>query len=403
VTHARSRLGWSVAAWLVACALPAMARAQVQSPMGFRLESTGFGGVQPGMALLMLQGSGEAGSVVSADALVWGGIGTPGEVGQADVLVVALRLRDPEGRTAGQLGRFIVSPGALRPLHIDGASGWVRLPGDFRLEAFGGTPVVPRFGERAYDWAIGTRLSRALGDWGSLGVAYGHQRLGGSRADEEIGFDVGVHVAKWLDLNGRASYDLINPGFSEVLGSASIRHADWRLELFYTERSPSRILPATSLFSVLGDVPSRRTAATIDYRVAPRLRVSGVAGMRWIGDRVGESLQAKAELKLDDRGQSAIIVQGTRESAPDGQWTGMRAAARLRLAEGWTAATEIELVFPDTPQQGGKVWPWGLLGIEWKVAEQWDLGLAVMSSASPQLLYRTDALVRVTHRLEVSR
>jgi hypothetical protein len=372
-----------------------------QTPGAFRLESTGFAGVQPGMALLVLQSSGEVGSIVSADALVWGGLADGGE---ANVLVVSLRLRDPEGRAAGQLGRFITSPGALRPVHMDGLTGWVRLPGDFRLEAFGGTPVLPILTEsRSGNWVVGGRVSRALGDWGSVGLAYGHHGSEGTKSFEELGVDLGLNVTKWLDLNTRASYDLISPGLSEVLGSAAFRHKDWRVELFYTERSPSRILPATSLFSVLGDVPSRRAAASMDYRPAPRLRLSGVVGMRWIGDTPGESLQAKAELKLDDKGQSAVTVQGTREAAPEGSWMGVRVAARVRIVDGLTAATELELVRPDDPQDGGKLWPWGLVGLEWKVTPQWDLSAAVLASASPQFLYRTDALLRVTHRFEVAR
>lgn len=367
------------------------------NPSYFRLQGSAFARAQPGTALLIMRGSGEVDSWVSVDALVWGGF--QGQ-GKADVLVVSARMRDPGGRGEGQIGRFVIGPGAIRPIHIDGAAGLVRLPGDVRLEAFGGVPVAPEFDNEGFGWVLGGRASRGLGDWGSVGLAYAHRQHDGEVADEEIGADLGLVVTDWLDLNGKVAYDLVNPGISEILGTLTFHEDDWRASLFYTERSPSRILPSTSLFSVLGDVASRRAAMTVDYRVAPRLDVNAVAGVRWIGADASESLRGRAELRLNDEGTSSLTGELRREAAPDGDWTGLRTAARVRIMDGLTAATEVELVIPDEPQGRGKVWPWALIGLEWLPVEEWKVAAGALTSASPQLASRTDVLVRVTHQLE---
>ena len=388
-------LACGVALWLGAA--PA-ARAQQ-----FVIQGDGYAQAEPGMALLVLSGEGEAQPWVSAETMVWGGLRDGGE---ADVLVVSVKVTEPSRRAAVRLGRFVEILGAMRPVHVDGASGWVRLPLDFRLEAFGGMPVVPRFEERSFDWVVGTRLSRGLGQWGSVGLAYLHRRDAGALADEEVGADVGVQIDDWLGVNARAAYDLVDPGFSEVRGSVAATESETHLygELFATHRSPSRILPQTSLFSVLGDVASQHAGASGRWRMAPRLDLEATAAARIVGDHVGPSLRLGTRLRLDDLGESAVSLEGRREPAPDnGDWTGVRVAVRVKVIESVTLVSEIELVVPDDPPQGdGDLWPWALVGAQWDIAERWQVAGAVNAEASRRYASRVDALVRVTHRWEVS-
>ena len=376
-----------------------LAVAPVASAQQFVVQGDGYAQAEPGMALLLLSGEGEARPWVSAEAMVWGGLRDGGE---ADVLVVAVKVTEPSRRAAVRLGRFVESLGAMRPVHVDGASGWVRLPLELRLEAFGGMPVVPRFDERSFDWVVGTRLSRGLGQWGSVGVAYLHRRDAGALADEEVGADVGVQLDDWLGVNARAAYDVVDPGFSEARASVAATDDGLYGELFATHRSPSRILPQTSLFSVLGDVASQHAGASGRWRVAPRLDLEATAAARVVGDHVGPSLRLGTRLLLDDLGKSAVSLEGRREPAPDdGDWTGVRLAVRVAVIESLVLVSELELVAPDDPPQGdGTVWPWALVGAQWDIAERWQLAGAVNVEASRQYASRIDALVRVTHRWE---
>ena len=80
---------------------------------------------------------------------------------------LALELVDPSGRIEGRIGRFLAVLGGLRPLHLDGVSTRVRLPGQLAIEAFGGMPVVcvelAQSGRRRPEEDLRREL-RAIGD-----------------------------------------------------------------------------------------------------------------------------------------------------------------------------------------------------------------------------------------------
>ena len=368
----------------------------------YTIEGDAYGRAEPGTALLVMQGQGEVNPYVSAEAFVWGGLRDTD--GDGDVLTVSVRVTDPARRVGLRVGRFVETLGAIRPVHMDGATAWARLPGQFRVEAFGGLPVVPDFGERDYDWVVGSRVSRGIGDWGSLGVAYLHRRDAGALSDQEVGVDAGVQLTDWLEAHGVAAYDLVNPGFSEARISVSASDAGEGLygDVFATHRSPSRILPATSLFSVLGDTASEHVGASGRYRLFPRLDLEATAAARVIGDFWGPSLRLATVLRLDPFGESALTLEARRESAPeDGNWTGLRAALRVVIVDGLSGIGEVEVVVPDHPDQRGEVWPWALAGLSWRIAERWDLAGAVQGESSPRHTSRLDGLVRVTYRWDL--
>jgi hypothetical protein len=376
--------------------LAAGAGAAAAQSQPYRLRGDALASVQSPTGLLALQGDGAPHPWLHAEALVWVGAGDDDEL---DALVIAVRAKDPQGRADGRLGRFVLSAGALRPVHVDGAQARLRLPHRFAVEAFGGAPVVPGFGPRAYDWLAGGRVSRALGDWGGAGVAYLHRRDAGILSDEELAFDAGGAAARWLDLGARASLDLIRGGLSEGSATASARRGAWVVELDASHRSPSRLLPATSLFSVLGDQPSQRLGAALRWRAAPRLSLGAEAAAVSAADEIGASGRLRAELRLDDRGDGAVRAELRREAAPGGGWSGASAALRLRLPRSLTASAELELAVPDEPDGRGSVWPWGVAALGWQRGP-WDAALAVEAMASPEQRYRIDALARLGRRWE---
>lgn len=348
------------------------------------------------VGLISIGGGYRANEWLSAEASIWGGAGS--EV-DADVLTLVVRARHPGGLGDVRVGRFILTMGAIRPLHLDGAAGRVRLPYRFTVEAFGGLPVVPHFGTYGrVDWAAGGRLSYALGDYGSVGLAYYQRRDGGLLADQEIGIDFGGAVLDWLDVAGRAALDITGqPGLSEVNFSVVAHDGPWRADLFGIQRSPSHILPATSLFSVLGDIPSTLAGANGRYRIAPRLDLKAMAAMRFFdGLRAYESLKLGSTLRLDALGKGAIGLEARREGTPEGGWIGLRGTARVPIVYGLGAVTELELVVPDVNDRGS-VWPWGMLALRYDL-ENWRFSAAALALASPQYRFRFDALLRIETR-----
>lgn len=357
---------------------------------------------------------------VSVEAVVWtgGGGDLTGDF-PGDVLVMVMRARTDNGLASGQLGRYVATLGALRPIQIDGAGGRVRLPHRFTVEAFAGVPVLrdPTL-TRAWDWAVAGRVSRQIGDSGSVGIAYLQQREDGRLAAEEVGVDGGAAIGEHDDVAAKLAYDVANPGVAEATMTASHRRGALRTELFATYRAASHLLPATSLFSVLGDVPSELIGTTLTWRAAPRLDVVGSIAVRHAdgspidGPAVGTALAMgetattplagstapegfiRAKLRLDEHGKSLLGAELRRDGVGEAGWTGARGTARIALPYALTASTELELVLPDHDRGLGRIWPWALAALGW-TSGPWNAAVAMEASASPTYRRRLDALVQL--------
>lgn len=393
----------------ITAALAAAAATAHADPL--RLRGDALASAQAPAGLLVLEADDRARPWIDAEAVVWTGVGPDQDASgggdpDADALIMRVELRDLKRRAALRVGRHLVVAGALRPLHLDGLSGRAALPARFEAQAFAGLPVVPRLGERSWDWAIGARAARPVGD-ARFGLAWMQRRDRGALHTHELALDA-TYTLRRTDLGASGAYDLAGGGLAEARLAATHRLRAVRLEAFAVHRSASHLLPATSLFSVLGDVPSRLAGADVRWRAAPRLDVGGSAGVRFVDDEAHEDLVARATLRLDDRGDGAIGLELRRQGAPApdgdvderGGWTGVRGFGRLPLTKQWTASTELELAVPDHDAGRGAVWPWGLVAIGYR-PEVWEIAGAIEASASPEYRHRVDALVRVSRRWEV--
>lgn len=345
--------------------------------------------------LLTLEADGSLDGRLSAEAVVWMG---SADDARTDVLVMVLRARTADGRASARVGRFIASLGALRPVQIDGAAGRLRLPLLLDVEAMVGIPVEPGLmTARSWNWIAGGRLARRIGDGGSIGIAYAQQRDEGRLASEELGVDAGLALGRRDDVGAKLAYDLANPGIAEIALTASHRSKALRTELYASYRAASHLLPATSLFTVLGDVPAERAGAVATWRAAPRLDVIADVGARRVDQDIAPAMALRARLRLDDLGASAVTGELRRDGVGDDMWIGARCAARISLPRSFAIMTELELVRPDRDRGRGALWPWGLAALEWDNGT-WQAALAVEASASPEDRRRVDVLGQLGRR-----
>jgi hypothetical protein len=361
-----------------------------------RLRGDALATAQSPVGLLVLDGEGGVRAGLSAEAMVWLGLDQDGSDG--DALVIALVARRADGRAEGRLGRFVTTAGALRPVHLDGAAARVRLPRRFDAEVFGGVPVAPRFGADAWDWVVGGRVGRRLGDWGGTGVALLERRDRGRLEARELGLDASAAIGA-QDLAARVAIDLVDPTLADVTLTARRKLGAVRAELTAEHRVPSHLVPATSLFSVLGDVASERLAAAVRWRAAPRLDLFADAGARRLDGELAADGLLRATLRLDDRGRGALTAELRRTGVVDGGWYGARVAARVPRGH-LTATLEGELVMPDEDRGRGTVWPWALAALGWR-AGAWDAAIAFEASSTPSDRYRVDLLAQLGRRWEV--
>jgi hypothetical protein len=290
-------------------------------------------------------------------------------------------------------------------VQIDG--GWItgRTPWGSSLEVFGGAPVVPRFGARAYDWLVGARLAQSVFSWGKLGLSYVQRRDDGEISNEEVGVDLAAAPAHWFDFAARAAYVLTSPGIAEARVSAATRFEAWRVEVFAAQTSPSRLLPATSLFSVLGDFPSQTLGSTVKWKAAPRLDVLASGAAQAVGDELGYNASLRTLLRLDDRGAGSLGLELRRQDVSTAQWTGVHGTAMQPLGRGFRFSTEVEIAAPDQPDGHGSVWPWGLMALAWRPntgwGQGWETAAAVEAASTPVHRYETNALIRLSRTLEI--
>lgn len=359
-----------------------------------RLRADAYAQAPQPTGMLVLQGEDTAKPWLSAEALAW--LGTSGDH-TGDVLTLVVRARDVEGRGEARAGRFLVATGAVRPLHLDGASVLGRTPWGTSLEAFGGVPVVARFGERDYDWAVGGRVAQRMADRATLGFAYLQRRDRGRLSDEEIGGDLAVIPTRGIDLATRAAYDLVSPGLTDALASVGFRTTDLRVELFGTRRSPSRLLPATSLFSVLGDVPSTRAGTTIRWLAAPRLDLMATAAAQIIDDRVGGDGTLRATLRTNEEGTASVGLELRRQNVPGAQWSGIRAIGMAPLMPRLAVAAEVEIAHADDPGDRGDIWPWALVALTWRATQSWSFAGAAEGASTATARSELIALFRASY------
>jgi hypothetical protein len=221
------------------------------------------------------------------------------------------------------------------------------------------------------------------------------QRDGGRLATREVGVDAGFAIDKRHDAAAQLAYDVANPGLADVRGSVIRRKGKTRGEIYGGYRAASHLLPATSLFTVLGDTASARGGIQVTRKVAPRLELMGDTGVRGVDGEVAPLVIARARLALDDKFDSAVTGELRRDGVGDDAWTGARAAARIALPRSLVASTELEVIIPDDARDRGSVWPWALAALGWERGP-WRVAGAVEASASPEYRHRVDVLFQLT-------
>ncbi|MEO7110483.1 MAG: hypothetical protein ABI183_08610, partial [Polyangiaceae bacterium] len=371
------------AAWLTLLACASFSRMASADPIRLRgdaVASTQSPDSQSPSGLLILQGSDKVRPNIEAEGLVWAGA-RPDATG--DVLVLAVHLHTSKNYGEMRVGRFVMATGSMFPVQMDGVDGIARTPWGSGVEAFGGVPVVPRFTARPYEWLAGTRLSQMIAAKATLGMTYVERHDDGELARREIGGDLAAVAGKWVDVGARGAYDLTSPGIADARISAATRYNAYRLEVFASDQSPGRLLPATSLFSVLGDFPSQMLGGTLRWAAAPRLDLLAGGAAQDVAGAFGGNGWIRSTLRLDDKGEGRIGLELRRVDVSTSKWSGVRVIGSQPIAKSFRFSTELEVVVPDEPNGRGFIWPWGLMALSWRSHTGWEVAGAVEGDSSP--------------------
>jgi hypothetical protein len=389
-----TRAAFAVLLWVTLCQASAAAQTPVTT-----IEADALLSGRPTEGVLVLHGGHGNAELVDADALVFMGASSDGS--DADVLTVTVGVREPHGLGRVRVGRFVLSTGAVRPVHLDGVLALGRTPGGTTLEAFGGLPVAPELGERDFDWLAGARLAHwAWGERLGAGVSYVQRRDAGQLDDEELGADLHASPLPWLDLTLLGAWDLVHQGPSEARVSAAVHDERTLLQLFALQRVPARLLPGTSLFSVVSDAPRSELGGDMWWNAFPRLDLGATLAVEALDDALGYRSGARAALRFSDEPGAVggdVSVEATRRRLAGQGWTGGVVRTRWPLGPRLSTHLSVELVAPDAPAGRGALWPWARAGARYAVSDAWSLAAAVGAKASPEHVHEVEALVRVSY------
>jgi hypothetical protein len=407
MVRARSKLLRPVGALAVGLATLG-ARASVAQAEPYRLRVDAFTESPDPAAFVMLSASARERTplLVDAEALVWTGAALGADSSlepRGEAVIASVRLRDPTGYGELRFGRLMYSGGAVRPLHLDGAVAAARAPTGAELQVFGGLPIQPGFAGRGDDWLVGMRATQAASEHGHAGFSYWQERDAGRLSRSELGLEGSVLPLRSLALRGTAAVETVRFGLAEARVSATLQDGRNRLELFGLRRSPSLMMPATSLFASLGSYDADALGLTGSLRAAPRLEMSTTTTVERVSERPGATTAARAELTLDDEGKGAIGLEARRVFMPDTSWTGARVWARVPFCEELGGSAEVEVAAPDDPRGRGVVWPWGILALRWQPIAALDVAAAFEASSTPQYSLGLGGLLRASGTWGTSR
>ena len=396
----RKSLSWRVSAFACALLWLASARATAQPGPFVPVASDLLLQGRPAEGLLILRSGYQNSPLIDADTLVFVGANERNPYG--DVLTVSVGVREPHGWGSARLGRFLLSTGAVRPVHMDGVTLHARTPFDTHLELFGGAPVVRELGARAFDWLAGGRLSqRVLEERVGVGVSYLQRRDAGELAQHEVGADLSLRPVHWLAVSALASWDMLSAGLAEGRINAVAYASRGQVELHASRRVASRLLPATSLFSVISRAPSSELGASARYRLFPRLALIPFGALEGLDSHWGYRATLRTVLNLTAAEGGRLSLEASRRKlAREGYSAGL-VQLELPSVASVVAHASFELVASDHPDGRGAVWPWARVGASYPLASAWLLSGALGWRASPE--YKSDlyALVRLSLRTQL--
>ena len=217
-----------------------------------------------------------------------------------------------------------------------------------------------------------------------------------------MGADFAAMPTSSVDVAGKGAYDLLSRGVAEASASLAVRFWPWRWELFGSHRSPGRLLPATSLFSVLGDYPAEALGTTVRWDAAPRLDLLATGAGQLIGGQLGGYASVRATLRTDDDGDGQLGMELRRQDASTARWTGLRLLASEPLAARWRVATELELASRRRSRRSRRGMAVGSHGARRGVRERAGKHQRLSKQAStPRYSFETNALLRLARTWEL--
>lgn len=317
-----------------------------------------------------------AGSAFLTQQLASGGYQ---QVHSGDVVFGYVGWQGLDRRVRIQAGRQLVFSGAPRYVFLDGGSAIVRLPGNLRLDAYGGTTAV-RGLDALHTPVYGGRLAWLPWTTGHLAVAVQEQRSSvdtGEVARRTVGADFSLRLPAKFLWTGSYAHDLLGGGVQEIRLDGNYRPNEWLTTWVRGElRDPLAWLPRDSIFSAFVQRTDGLVGAGADLRTPGALSCS-TGYDRYVTDGGMDGYRGHADLRLrvDQAGQYRLGLGYARLSNGDNGYDQVRLYGHGRVTHAVTVALDLDGYRFLQPVRGVEHSLMATLALRWAALRGAEVGL----------------------------
>jgi hypothetical protein len=333
-----------------------------------------------------------------------GVIGDSRATGDVDVGYVKGELLNR--RLVLKVGRAFISEGsASRMIHLDGAEARVRLPANFGLQAYAGSPVAPRFGARGGEFmtgnlqanfATGGRVSWFLPGRLDVGASVAFAQDRGDLSREDVGADLRLLLPYDLQLVAGAWYSIPEEGLGESDVSLSWRPSRrWQLTADYRHVRPDLFLPRTSILSVFTDEERNDVGGAVRYEPVRTVALEADYHLLLEPDGEGHRVRGKGIWRprstIDAGGETVFLTA----QDDGGYWLGrVFGAWRYRLLE---FTGDLLTVILDRNVNGEDLSLTATATAGYRFARGWKVLVAGSGGTTPYLERHFDVLAKLVY------
>jgi hypothetical protein len=326
--------------------------------------------------------------------------------GDVDVAYVKGDLLDR--RLMVRLGRQLVADGTARMVHLDGGQFRLRLPANFGVSAYVGSPVSPRFGARGgqaigsvgnhrANFATGGRVFYYLPTRLEVGVSTAIANDRGDPSRRDLGADFRVLLPRSLQLAGSAFYSLYEERLGEGETSLSWRGSR-RLQAAaeYRHVEPDLFLPRTSILSVFADDQRNELGGWV--RVEPMRALVLDANYHALLEDPGTGHRARVKgtytlRPRTDVGAEAVLLQQSEQD--NGYWMGRAFGAYGRGPIDLTA--DVVSYFLERNINGEDLALTATGTVGWRFMQGFKVLVAASGGTTPYLTRHFDVLAKLVY------
>jgi len=314
--------------------------------------------------------------------------------GDLDIGMVDASLFDRRIRV--QLGRQMVFSGAARAMQLDGASITFRIARGLHLSAWGGAPVMPRFGTRLGDVAAGTRLSWRHGWDSELGLSFVEVLDAGRVARQDLGADARWQAHRTLALTGYALLSLVELRLAEGdLGATWQPIRMLSLRANYQRTAPDLFLSRSSILSVFSQESRDEVGGSAYLRPSLRARIEADYHAVYDAGGSGHRASAKVNVYLGARYDTTVGTELRIVHFPDKGYFQARVFAMQRLWRTLTLTLDADAYRLEQAINGQTFSFTGAGTLGWEFKPGWRAVVSAVGDVTPFVQSRFECMAKI--------